>query len=412
MKRHLGAFYRMRRLTAALMALALLVTGTPTLARFWAVEVDAANKEVSDLQDEFDEMEKELDALKKQLKKLQSQESDYLDQVANFNEQINLVEDQITAVNQEIELLNQDIQGKNDEILLLDGEIAELSQSIEENRELFMERLKAFHLNGEASELEILLGSESFSDFLNRYAIIQAVADRDKSLMDGLEKEMKEQEARLAEYEERKAELEQKVVEAETLQAQLLAKEDELEGMKDESQKLLDKVKNDEKAKQNAIAALDADMEALEKEIEEAIRNSTGSFSGKFYWPCPGYSRISSNFGYRYHPVTGQYKLHKGVDIAAAKNTPILAAADGKVTTAWATEHGSYGKYVIIDHGGGYVTLYAHCNSVSVKAGDKVKKGDTIAKVGKTGTATGYHLHFEIRENGNYIDPMEYFPGY
>lgn len=401
----------LQKTIAALLVLGLLTTGIPGFARLRRVDVAAASS-IDDLQDEFDQMEKELSALKKELKKLKDKKSDYLKQVANYNEQINLVEEQIIAVNEELVLLDQDIEAKNAEILVLEGDIAHLLEDIETNRTLFQERLKAFYLNGEASELEILLGAESFADFLNRYSIVKAVADRDKSLMDDLQEQIDQQSAQLAEYEQRKQELEEKVAEAEALQEQLLLKETELEDMADECEELLQQVQNDEKAKQDAINTLDADMEALEKEIEEAIRNSTGSFSGTFAWPCPGYSRISSNFGYRYHPVTGQYKLHKGVDIAAAKNTPILAAADGKVTTAWATEHGSYGKYVIIDHGGGYVTLYAHCNSVSVRAGDTVKRGQTIAKVGKTGTATGYHLHFEIRENGNYINPMDYFPSY
>ncbi len=399
-----------RRVLSFMMAGALLFTSLPELARPWPA--DAANKDISDMQDEFEDMEKELADLKKDLKDLQNKKSDYLDQVANYNQQIDLIENQIASVTAAIDLIDVEIQEKNNEISKLDGEIIDLSASIEEKRLQFMERLKAFHLNGEASDLEILLGSQSFSDFLNRYAIIQAVADRDKEMMDNLEKQILWQQAQVSQYETYKAELEQKVAEAEQIQAQLLSKEAELESMKNDSQKLLNQIKNDESVKKDAIATLDADMEALEKEIEEAIRNSTGEFAGTFTWPCPGYSRISSKFGYRTHPITGQYKLHKGVDLAAAKNTPILAAADGKVTTAWATEHGSYGKYVIIDHGGGMVTLYAHCNSVSVKKGDTVKKGQTIAKVGKTGSSTGYHLHFEIRENGNYVDPMGYFPNY
>ena len=377
---------------------------------FTALPVSAAS--VSDMRSDYEQMEKELADLKKSLSKLKGKESTALEQVANYNEQISLIEDEIDAVNALIDRYNEQIGEKNAEIETLNEKIGELDASIAENYAAFKERLKVFHKTGDASTLEILFGSESLADFFNRYAVVKTVAARDKKLMDDLSGEIDRQEKQKQETETLKAEIEEQVAETEALKADLLKKQDELEDMKKEAQSVLNKIKKDEKTAQNAINNLNKDMEELEKEIEEATRNSKGKFDGSFAWPLPkSYTHVSSGFGYRTHPITGQKQsFHKGIDLPAPKNTAITATAGGTVTTAYNTSHGSYGKYVIIEHGGGYVSVYAHCNEVLVKKGDKVSQGQQIAKVGTTGTSTGYHLHFEIRSNGNYTDPRDYFP--
>jgi murein DD-endopeptidase MepM/ murein hydrolase activator NlpD len=130
---------------------------------------------------------------------------------------------------------------------------------------------------------------------------------------------------------------------------------------------------------------------------------------GKFLWPVSGYYSVTDVFGMRTHPTTGVYKLHTGVDIAGSgiRGKPILAANSGTVLKAGS--HTAYGNYVVIDHGGGYSTLYAHAKSLNVSKGQKVNRGDVLGYVGSTGYSTGPHLHFEIMENGNYKDPLSYF---
>lgn len=138
---------------------------------------------------------------------------------------------------------------------------------------------------------------------------------------------------------------------------------------------------------------------------------TTWEGTGIFEWPLPGDFSITSPFGYRTDPITGESSFHDGVDIAAPEGTAILAAADGVVVTANRTDSwgGSYGYYVKIRHDETYETLYAHCSEVLVKAGQEVEQGDVVALVGSTGNSTGNHLHFEVREGGNKVDAMGFF---
>ena len=133
--------------------------------------------------------------------------------------------------------------------------------------------------------------------------------------------------------------------------------------------------------------------------------------TGIFNWPLPVGGTITSHFGYRADPYSGETSYHSGTDISVPEGTPILAAADGTVTTANATDPwgGSYGYHVILEHGGGLETLYAHCSAICVVPGQTVRQGEVIGYVGHTGRATGDHLHLEVRVNGERADAMGYY---
>ena len=214
-----------------------------------------------------------------------------------------------------------------------------------------------------------------------------------------------------------KASLEQSRTEQEEAKAEEEAAKAELQSLKKDVEKTLaeiqdkeEEVKKAEQELQNAAAKMDAEIRRKEAQLAAqlaAANNPIVSESG-FQWPLPGRYRLSSLFAGRVHPITGKYHHHTGIDIPAPGGTPILAAKSGVVLTS---ERGSsYGNYVVISHGGGQTTLYAHMSSRAVSEGQTVKQGQTIGYVGSTGSSTGNHLHLEVRINGTRKDPQAYFP--
>ncbi|MBQ7702863.1 MAG: M23 family metallopeptidase, partial [Firmicutes bacterium] len=152
---------------------------------------------------------------------------------------------------------------------------------------------------------------------------------------------------------------------------------------------------------------LKAQADALVAEIKKLQDEQRVYEGGVFTWPCPSSHYITYTFGYRYHPVFGDWRFHTGIDISAYTGADIIAAASGKVIMAqW---YGGYGNCVMIDHGSGIVTLYGHASALCVSQGQEVSRGQLIARVGSTGWSTGPHLHFEVRINGEYVDPLQYF---
>lgn len=163
---------------------------------------------------------------------------------------------------------------------------------------------------------------------------------------------------------------------------------------------------------QRQVEEYQKEITAIETEIRLlALANVSVQYvGGTMAWPVPGYTRITSQFGMRTHPITGVYKLHTGVDIGAPMGATFIAANDGLVTYAgW---NNAYGNMVIVDHGGGITTLYAHGSEILVHAGDTVLQGTPVLKVGSTGYSTGPHAHFEVRINGEYVQPLDYITSY
>lgn len=376
-----------------------------------ALNTLAEDSSVSELEDEYDRLEKQLDDAKKELEKLKEQKKNYIEQRENYEDQMHIVSDQIDVVKNEISGLEMSIEDLEKSVANLQTVVDELAISIDENYEQFKLRLKAFHRQDNASTLQLLLNAESFKDFLTRYNVMKAITEHDEELMERLEEDKAYIESQRQELEEQMKELQGQKTELQTQKDNLDSKKDDLEDLSDDAAHAIEKAQSDEKEQQALIEYIDESLEKLEKEIEEATKAASNKdyVGGEFLWPCPDYTRISSPFGYRVHPITGKYKLHSGVDMAAPRGTDILAANSGTVTAAYNYENGAYGKYIIISHGGGRVTLYAHCDDVYVKKGDEVEQGEVIAAVGTTGSSTGYHLHFEVRIDGEYIDPMEFF---
>ena len=170
----------------------------------------------------------------------------------------------------------------------------------------------------------------------------------------------------------------------------------------------IEKLSEEEKNLQTKIDEINTQNEVINKQILALAQQGidTAYIGGELAWPVPGYTRITSKYAMRVHPITGQYKLHTGVDIGAPEGANFVAANDGIVTKA--EYNTAYGNMVIIDHGGGISTLYAHGSETLVQVGQTVKRGDSVLKVGSTGYSTGPHAHFEVRINGVTTDPLPY----
>ncbi|MBQ7794212.1 MAG: M23 family metallopeptidase, partial [Clostridia bacterium] len=279
-----------------------------------------------------------------------------------------------------------------------------LNTDIEKTTEKLKARMKVMYEYGSTSYLEILMEAKGFSDLFTRIAAVQAIVRHDNSIIDKYAAQIEELEAAKLVVETEKAEQ----VEAKGL---LTEQQDKLEVLRNEKSKVISELNKDIAALEAAEKQKEKDANALQAEINKALSSKSASNvvyrgNGKFAWPSASSTRITSNFGYRIHPIFGTKKLHRGLDIGAAAGTNVLAAESGVVLTAG--YNSSYGYYITINHGSGYVTLYAHNSKLLVKSGDTVSRGQVIAKCGSTGNSTGPHIHFEVQVNGKLVNPLNY----
>jgi len=309
------------------------------------------------------------------------------------------------------------------------GYVKAESENYARQEELFRATLRAMHEQGPVGYLEVLFQATSFADFLVRLEHVRAIARFDQQVLEDMEaaeirlaQSVAALETLLAQYE---TQLEEQQIALAALEAVVEEQEATLLAMRyDEAlvAQILELERITEFGFQEQmnnisgqIARIEADearraaaeRDRLRREAEERDLEELNNFNGVFRWPVPTHSRVSSPFGSRTHPISGRQEHHSGIDIPAPTGTRIIAAADGIVRTSGRL--GGYGNTVIIDHGNGYRTLYAHNSRNRVSVGQRVNAGDHIADVGSTGVSTGPHLHFEIIRNGTPVNPMPYF---
>ncbi len=318
--------------------------------------------------------------------------------LAQFNavdKQISDTEYQITTVKAQIEQTEKDIKTKQEEL-------KKAEQDYIDYQELFKVRARAMYENTEMDYLEILFGAENFGDFLSKIEIITQLMNYDQSVLEKLENIKKQ-------IKETKKELETNLVSQKESKAVLENTKASLQSTLAEKQELLDKIQADGKLLEAAHEAAEAAENAVINQNQAALSFEAYpvDYSGTgMVWPVPSTKGISSYYGYRIHPIYGYRKFHAGIDINASYGVDIIAAESGTVTMA--TYNGGYGKCVIINHGSGITTLYGHNSELNVTSGQKVVKGQVIAKAGSTGLSTGPHLHFEVRINGSTRNPLDY----
>lgn len=354
----------------------------------------------------------QLQAEQKALQKKQAQnEKDMAatkNNIAKQQEYQKAVSSQITDTEEKIRISIEKLDALNADIEAKKASIAQQEIDVAKGISDFKARLRAMYVAGDDNMASVLVGSTDFYDLLTNVELAKRISKRDDELIQTLNDQ-------LAQLNADKAALEAKKSEADAEKA----------GLETDKKKLNDTyAKSDEAIKQSQAemedykknkAEIDKQEAAIDKEIKDEISRLAAKNSayvgGDFLWPVPGYYTITSPFGMR--TLFGVTKGHNGVDISGSgiNGKSIVAANSGKVIVAQTsyTPGVSYGKYIMIDHGGGRVTLYGHCSSIKVSAGQVVNKGDVIGCVGSTGNSTGPHLHFEVRISGSAVNPMQYF---
>ena len=346
---------------------------------------------------------------------LQTQRSDLQNQLDAANGELSNVQSNLSENLQQVEKLDNRIETAQTELAEQEGKIAKLKESITEKQEdldsvterynkqveLLKKRMVATYEAGETQYLDVLLRSKNLSDFLSSYFLIDELTNIDKQLINDLDDRKKSIDLSKQKLENEKDEL-ATIIENQTMTTKTL------ENTKILRESFISKLSDDEKNIQAKIDEINAQYEEVNRQILELAQQGldTAYIGGQLAWPVPGYTTITSKFAMRVHPITGQYKLHTGVDIGAPLGANFVAANDGVVTKAGPNT--AYGNMVMIDHGGGISTLYAHGSEILVEVGQTVKRGDPVLKVGSTGYSTGPHAHFEVRINGVAVNPLPY----
>ena len=349
---------------------------------------------LTDLQTQQQDLQDQIQQSHEELEEVQSQLSENLQQIEKLDEKIRESENQIEELDAQVKSLQEEIAGIQSQL-----DVAE--KNYEKQKDIMEKRLVAIYEAGDTKYLDVLLKSSNISEFLSNYYLVTEIASVDKDLLDEVESEKKE-----IELSKQKLEKNQETL-ATALQTQTKTAT-VLQNTKALRENYISRLSDEEKAKQAQIDEMTQQYEAVNNQILEIAKQGldTAYIGGVLAWPVPGYTKITSNYGMRVHPITGQYKLHTGVDISAPIGANFVAANDGIVTKA--EYNTAYGNMVVIDHGGGISTLYAHGSEILVTVGQTVKKNDAILKVGSTGYSTGPHAHFEVRINGVVTNPIPY----
>ena len=411
------------RLIAAIIAgvLAVLMLGS-TIFGALSMAMAASKSELNNRLAEIKSQKAEIEA---QLAEYEKQKDNYAGQIGTLNNKINLTEQEIDATQEAIDALTDSIEETKANLKQAEKELAD-------KQELFETRIRVMYENGDTSYMEVVLNSESFGDMLDNIEIVSQIMDYDKGVVaeytairDSIQEMEESLEADRKQQKEYKESLEVEKEGLEADRADLQAMLAKIENDSEYAQKVSDQLADEHDEISNEIAELSRkEAEAAARKRAAASSSSSSSSSrgssssssssnyssggsGSLIWPCPTYTYISSEFGGRVSPITGKWQGgHKGMDIASGKGNPVIAAASGTVVKSYLSS--SYGNYIVISHGGGLMTAYAHMTRRLVSVGDTVAAGQQIGTVGSTGNSTGNHLHFEVYENGTAVNPRNY----
>ncbi|MBQ4047294.1 MAG: peptidoglycan DD-metalloendopeptidase family protein [Clostridia bacterium] len=427
---------RLRRLLVWLLIIGMLLPTVITLITLAVTEDDITNarEAVAAIEEKITETKAELETLRADQDSLIAQKG--------------LLDEQINLYNEQIEILEGTIGELDAEIAACEAELNALETEQAEKYEIFKQRVRVAYEDGDITYLSVLLSANSLSDFFDRVEMTSAILEQDKNLRGELEALADAISLKQEELEQDRADQVALMVELESARTALMAQQSEAEvllaGLEEGEHENLMLIEEYERLWQEAMAEQErltqeyeeqkrreeeerkrreeeerkrleeearkkAEEEARKKAEEEARKKAENAV---FMWPTPGFTWVTSKFGYRTHPVTGKpQSFHNGIDIGAYAGSPIKSIAAGTVIAN--QYHSIYGNMIKVDHGNGFVSMYAHMNARSkYKVGATVSKGTTLGCVGTTGLSSGYHLHFTIYKNGTAVDPLKYVTPY
>lgn len=459
----------MKKIICTLMCLCVLFATVGFVLPGTRITAEAATQ--AELEKKIDKIEGKISANKKKLESLKkdsSKQKEYLDtlenqietvesKASNLQTQIETIDGEIDKLNSQIRQLNKEIKVISSSITKTQKRITTTKNNIDKSSDQLAARLRAAYVNGDESTLKILMGSDSLASFLTRLEMMKRTSENDKKTIDAFKKKVISLNKSKAKLVDEKKELDSKKAEVNESKSVKVSKKEtlvvkqkeynktvkSLEGQYAGIETYIAELDKSSAAYQSYIAELEKERKAADAEIDRIIsmyyatstrpttekidvqnndgnnnnyqNNDTqspgGSYSSNASWAWPlgsSSSYISSHYGNRSASISG-WSFHGGTDITGGGiyGKPIYATRGGTVITAVNGSTG-YGKYVIIDHGDGYQSLYGHCSSLTVSTGQKVSKGQMIARVGSSGNSTGPHLHFEVRKNGSKQNPMNY----
>ena len=346
---------------------------------------------------------------------LQEKSNTINESLNDTNNRLQAVQEQLSTNMQQLQELDNQMAQSQEEINTINVQINELISQISENEENLKETQKQYNKIQELVDarmlklyatpkfqsLQILLEAKSVTDFLATYYAIQEMTKADRNLLETVKRQRDEIETTKKILEEKKKQVIASK-QAQQTKTQVLA------NTKTMREYYISKLSSEEQKLQAKIDEYNSQVAEVDAEIKMLLINSISEdyIGGAMKWPIPGYTTVTSEYGMRVHPITGAYKLHTGTDIGAPMGADFVSAAKGVVIKA--TMNPAYGNMVIIDHGGGVQTLYAHGSEILVQVGQEVEAGTPVLKVGSTGYSTGPHAHFEIRIHGQTVNPLEY----
>lgn len=369
-----------------------------------AMTAEELDRKIKEEERQMEILERHAQRQQELLKASKNREDAYLQELSRFDQKRKAAEQSISL----LDLKRKKVLG---EISEMEKEISKLKKEIERIKSFLEERLVTIYKFGGAAELNLLLSSQNVSDALNTGHLLRRLADQDEKLIGSAERESLRIQELVDGLAARERDLKAK-------KRDMAAQKKRLESALQERNSLLKKLRENQQAYKQSLKEAEEDQREIQAKIQSYIRakeelaraNRPGdmpplpSHSGRFQWPVRG--KITSPFGTRVHPIFKTKTVHTGIDISAPNGTPVKAAGTGDVLySGWLR---GYGQIIIMDHGGGYSTVYAHLSRISVSEGQRITAGQVIGNVGDTGVTTGAHLHFEVRIKGDAKDPLKY----